>query len=351
MKIMHLLHSDKFSGAENVVCQIIKMFSDKEEYDMLYVSPKGEISETLAEMHINYVGIEKFNIFDIRKIICEQKIDILHAHDVSAGIVGAFASIGTSCKIVSHMHVNHENMTKLNLKTILYGFSTLRYKRIFWVSQSAYDNYIFKNFLGYKSVILNNVISKREVIEKKDKDTNEYNFDICYVGRITYQKNPERLVEVLKGVREYKKDLKVAIVGTGDLLEKVKQSVIDADLKENIHFYGFMSNPLKIMEGSKVMIMTSRFEGLPMSVLEAMALGVPIVSTPVDGLKNVVVIGKTGFLENKNECLVERLVEIINNDELREKLSKRTKEHFDNLMDLDKYKLELKNTYDRILHF
>ena len=49
-----------------------------------------------------------------------------------------------------------------------------------------------------------------------------------------------------------------------------------------------MSNPLRLLECSKVMIMTSKYEGLPMTVLEAMALGVPLVSTPVDGLKDII---------------------------------------------------------------
>lgn len=66
-------------------------------------------------------------------------------------------------------------------------------------------------------------------------------------------------------------------------------------------FGGFRKNPYKILKNSQVMIMTSRWEGLGMCALEAMALGVPVVSTPTGGLCEIIEDGKNGFLRRSNK--------------------------------------------------
>ena len=69
---------------------------------------------------------------------------------------------------------------------------------------------------------------------------------------------------------------------------------------------GYMSNPYKALKSAKVFLMASRYEGTPMSVLEAMALGVPVVSTPVDGIADVVEPGINGYLEEEDDALAEK---------------------------------------------
>ena len=98
------------------------------------------------------------------------------------------------------------------------------------------------------------------------------------------------------------------------------------DLLDNVEFLGFQSNPLKMLYDSKVMVMTSRWEGTPMCVLEAMALGVPIVSTPVDGLKDLIKNGENGYLSDDDEVLADKICEIVNSRETHDAMGKLSKE-------------------------
>ena len=82
-----------------------------------------------------------------------------------------------------------------------------------------------------------------------------------------------------------------------------------------------------------------------MCALEAMALGVPIVSTPVDGLCDLVEPGLTGFLEEKDEDLTERCLEILRDPALRERLSRRTLQKANVLLDTTAYKARLEAVY------
>lgn len=84
MKILHLLASDRFSGAENVVCQIIEMFKADDEFEMVYCSPRGQIETALKEKGIKFLPIKKLTPLHLAKILKEYQPDIVHAHDVKS---------------------------------------------------------------------------------------------------------------------------------------------------------------------------------------------------------------------------------------------------------------------------
>ena len=105
------------------------------------------------------------------------------------------------------------------------------------------------------------------------------------------------------------------------------------------------NNPYKILHDSKLMIMTSLWEGTPMCVLEAMSLGVPVVSTPTDGVKIVVDNGKTGYLDETDEGLVNSCKAIITDTILRENMSDASKKRARELMDIETYKTKILEAY------
>src|SRR6056297_1322552 len=296
-KVLHLLRSNHFSGAENVVFQIINMFTD-DNFEMVYCSRDGQIREALEKANIKFCPIKELTIKEVKRVVSDYKPDIIHAHDVSASVIASY--FGSKYRVISHMHVNHESMSKINIKTILYLFCSSKFKHIFWVSKSSFDGYRFKNRICAKSSVLYNVMNRDSIINRANQDSNIYEYDVVYIGRLSYQKNPQRLMTVLKLAIELNPKIKIAIVGTGDLLDEVKKISKELGTENNISFLGFQSNPLKILNDSKVMVMTSRFEGTPMCALEAMALGVPIVTTPTDGLIDLIDDNVEGYLSEDN---------------------------------------------------
>ncbi len=319
MKILHLLQSHRFSGAENVVCQIIGMFKDDPKYEFVYSSRDGQIREALDERGIAFAPLKELSVAEVKRVIKEQKPDVIHAHDMRASFVAALAC--GNIKLVSHVHNNAFDSRGISAKSIAYLLAAAKASHIFWVSQSSFDGYAFHRFFKKKSSVLYNIIDVDALKAKMQKDTASYDYDIVYVGRLTYQKHPERLVSVLGKIAEKLPDVKAAIVGTGDLFEETKRLVSENGLEKNVDMLGFNSNPYKIMHDAKLMIMTSRWEGTPMCALEAMALGLPIVSTPTDGLKELVANGETGYLCETDDELVEACVNIVSDPLLRVRMS------------------------------
>lgn len=345
MRILHLLQSSTFSGAENVVCQIISLFKE-DDVEMIYSSADGPIREALSERKIIFEPMTELCISEVKRVVAKVRPDIIHAHDMRASFVATMAT----CKvpIVSHIHNNCFDSRGITVKSLAYLPAALRARHIFWVSQSAYNGYFFKKLCRKKSSVLMNVINIEEARKKAELDKNEYSYDCVYLGRLTYPKNPERLMTVIKKVVSKKKDTKFAVIGSGDLEASVRELCREYGLEGNVDFLGFVQNPLKILQSAKVMVMTSRWEGTPMCALEALGLGVPIVSTPVDGLKEIIRNGENGYLSDNDEELAEKILGIIEDTGLAELLGRSTKASGEALMDINKYKKAVFDSYKEI---
>ncbi|MBQ9920106.1 MAG: glycosyltransferase [Clostridia bacterium] len=344
MRVLHLLQSNRFSGAENVVCQIISMMKDNPEIEMAYCSQDGQIREALAERGIKFYPLSGgLNVTEVKRVIKEYKPDVIHAHDMRASFIAARSAGKT--KIVSHIHNSDFEARKISLKSVAYLLSLPKFSSVIWVSNSCFKSYYFSKLYAKKSYILYNVIDGESVLKRAQSDENNYSYDLAYVGRLANPKNPQRLVKIVSLLKKQKSDIKVAIVGSGDLEDETKSLAEELGVSENIEFLGFMSNPLGVLKSSKVMVMTSDREGLPMTALEAMALGVPIVSTPTDGLCDVVKPGVTGFLEWDEQKFANHLFELISNPEKQKEFSNATLSEFGKFNDINNYKDVLRKVY------
>ena len=343
-RVMHLLPSNRFSGAENVICQIMSLFSQSDDVEMIYCSPEGEIRQALDERKLPYLPLSGFTRNEIKRAIECFKPDVIHAHDMKASV--AAAAVCGKTKLICHIHNNSFKTRNINIKSVLFCCAAVKAKHIFWVSQPAYKGYAFHKCFRKKSSVLYNIVDADKVIEKMRLDANIYGYDIVYLGRLTFPKNPQRLLDIFEKVVAMRPNATLAIIGTGDLEKEVREIVEAKRLQSNISLLGFQSNPYKMLHDAKLMLMTSRWEGLPMCVLEAMTLGVPVVSTPTDGVREVVQSGENGFLGQTDEALVDAIIDLLDNEEKRALMGRMAKHHIMKLMDKQIYKTTLLKAYE-----
>ena len=342
-KVMHLLQSNEYSGAENVVCEIIDMFREDYNYDMIYCSPDGHIKKILEKREVEYWPLKKMSVYEIWKVIKKYQPDIIHAHDATACVLATF--FFHRVKIVAQIHGNHINMRSLSLKSFLVQLCSKVWNKIIWVSQSSYDDYYFKSKVKDKSVVLPNIISKESILSKIDLDRNDYQYDGIVLGRINAIKDPLRALKILKKVCQEKESAKFVFVGDGNLMTECKTFVKNNGLEKNIYFTGFMDNPVKLLKCCKLLLMTSVYEGTPMCAIEAMGTGVPIVSTPTDGIVELIEQNETGFYSNDNYELVQKILQILNDDKLQIYMSNNRLNRFDELMNVELYKNKIVEIY------
>lgn len=346
MRILHVLNSNKLSGAENVVADICMMFDG--EYEMAYCSPNGSIRQDLEDRDVKFYPLSRMTLKEIKRVVTTFKPDIIHAHDVRATVFTALVS--GKIPIISHLHGNIEDMRRLSLKSLLYMLSIRKVKKVITVSESISKDYIFKNHFKNKNLFLRNIVYTPRLEKLMSKDQKNYYFDFAYIGRLTYPKNPQRVAKVASEVLKTCSNTTFGIIGEGDFKQEMEDIFRDEGVIDRVVFTGRLAYPYKALKQAKCMLMCSRFEGTPIAALESMALGVPIVSTPVDGMVSIVNHGQTGYLCSNDKELIQAVQDLITKNNLRSKMSFASINRFRNINNEVNYREQLKSIYNNVIN-
>lgn len=342
MKVIHVLKSNIYSGAENVVCTIIENASVDVEH--VYVSPSGPIDSILENKCIHHYKIDKLSYQSVRSAIRELKPDIIHAHDFSATIFCAWASIGINTSVISHLHSNPKWFERINIRNIMFLIANIRIKRVLIVSNQVMEKAFFKRILKKKSVNVGNPFSIENICKRVDNNMGKHS-DLLYVGRLSKEKNPLSFLRIVEKVAGIIPNIKAIVVGDGQMLQECQQIVETRDtLRGIVEFVGFQKNPYNYINKTRVICITSEYEGFGLVALEAMSLGKPVVCKAVGGLKTIMHEIKEN-MNDEEDFLVERIVNLLNDQELyirQSKLAQNTALKYDNLSE---YREKIEKVY------
>lgn len=284
MRVLHVLNSNRFSGAENVVCQIIGMFRNSEDVGMAYCSSDGQIRDKLKRKEINFLPMQKLTVKSLKKVIKEFNPDIIHAHDFRASVLAT--RIGFKGAIISHIHNNSPFMRTWNIKSLIYFMCLKKFRHVLGVSQSVFDECVFKAKLSEKFKLMPNPIDFKALNSHYSKEQKIY--DIAFVGRLSPPKNPIRFIEILEKIHDVDSSVRAVMVGDGELMDPVQKAVVERNLSSVIDIVGFQENPYEYLNKSRMMFLTSEWEGFGLVIVEAMALGVPVAGTRVGGVPQLI---------------------------------------------------------------
>ena len=296
MIILHLLASNSYSGAENVVCTMINTLKDENE--IYYCSPKGPICNVLKKKQIKYIELEKVNFKSLKKVIKKIKPDIIHAHDFKMSVMASM--FGNKIKIISQIHKNDPALSKLSIKSLVYLIACKRINKIICVSNKINEEWIIKKYNNKKINILYNIIDISRM-----KKTNNKIYDILYVGRMSEEKNPKLFIEIIKKLND--KNLKIAMIGDGPQRDEIEKQAKNL----NIEFLGFIQEPYQYMQKSKIMIVPSKWEGFGLTALEGIANGAYVLNSGMGGLKEIFENSKEYICDLDVDKYTKKIQEII----------------------------------------
>lgn len=347
VKIAHILHS---VGGVDVSLRLILQNIDNEKFENIVIhgtkdskadfkdNSNLKVTDFKLPLYRNINVVNDFkSILKTIKILKEFQPDLIHAHSAKGGIVGKIAGKFLKVPVLHTPQAYSYLSASSSLKSKLYLFieKIFRFKgnKILASSNSEMNRAI--NEVGYsqKRVLLfNNSILPITNIEKlsiKKTWPDEY---ICSVGRPSYQKNIELMLDVLNEIKKQKPDIHLVLMGVGfhsPNLISVKQKIDRLNLSENITLLDWTTREdiFSIIKHSKVYLTTARYEGLPYSVIESLALGKPIIATDADGNRDLVEEKHNGFVI-KGESIIElsqSVLKLLNNQELLNQFSNNSK--------------------------
>jgi glycosyltransferase involved in cell wall biosynthesis len=150
-------------------------------------------------------------------------------------------------------------------------------------------------------------------------------FDLIYVGRVDPVKNLTLLVKIIGQVRGVLPTLRACVVGGGDDLDNVSRLAEQCGLDSTIAFPGFRRDVGEYLAASRVFCLTSHYEGLSIAALEAMAQGLPVITTAYPGAEELVQDGLTGYICATEEEYVARAVRLLTSEEQRREMGERAR--------------------------
>ena len=182
--------------------------------------------------------------------------------------------------------------------------------------------------------------------------SNEYeclkNYDIAFLGRLCEQKNPFLFLEIVYEVKKNKPDVKAVMIGDGEMKDEAVQKINELNLNDNIELSGFQKNPFPILKKSKLLCMPSLWEGFGLAAVEALSLGLPVISSDVGGLPEIVNETCGKICHEKNEY-AEAILKILNDSELSERMKKGAYARADELYNVSEYSKNILKIYKDLL--
>ncbi len=174
-----------------------------------------------------------------------------------------------------------------------------------------------------RSRVIPNVIDVRKNVElagMRRRRTAGDRFRLCYVGRFEALKRPERFVETVGLLKALGRDVEGVMLGEGSLRKKVEEQVLSLGLERDVELIGFVKNPYPYIGGSDVLVVPSDTEGLSIVTLEALSIGVPVVSTNCTGPAGILKQGGGLLADMTAESLADKVERIMDDGDLRVRL-------------------------------
>ena len=349
MKVLYLQNIDGVAGSEKyflaLIPELIKKGIEVEMYcvvKQINKSKAKEFTNLLNEVNIPYFVqyVKSYTAlkipYNLNKYIKSKRIDIVHTHLIYADFWGALVKkiFNKEVKIISTKHGYHENtyVEYCNNPTML---PKNTYYRLFKFTHKYIDRSYACSFGLREFYEKGELINKGEmdVIQHgfnypdiSDFDHTEFRFSknqLIIVGRLIKRKGHHFVFEILDEIIKVYPDLKLVILGSGELEDELKDLVKKLNIESYVEFLGFKPDVEKYLSASDVALVPSYSEGLPLVIFEAFNAKVPIVTFNSIGCNELVIDNETGLVAEsflKEQFLAKTLI-LLGNKDLQNKFS------------------------------
>ena len=373
LKILYLINSMSAGGAESLIynwASYIKsssVLSKEISIEICTLSAPGHFGNKLIKQGIPVHSLGLSSVYDpwavirITKFLDGANYDIIHVHLFPSSLFASLASLKFKklCWIFTEHSVWNRRRQWKWFKPID-RFIYSRYVQILAVSTPVQDSLIawLPEFTAKTQVLPNAVNINQFVISVTTRNAKRQELGIrpeqtvlLFIGRLTEAKGVDVLLRALSGAEEWEENCVLLIVGEGSqkkYLENLGQSL---GLVRKVRFLGVCEDIPELLAAADVFVLPSRWEGLPMVILEAMAAGKLIIATTVGGIPEVIEDGKTGLLVRAEdvESLRNVLESVVADVSLREKLGVAAKNRVKQLFSIETRMRQLISIYNDIL--
>lgn len=339
MKILHLSAVKSWGGGGNQIENLCYELSKThpEIKNIIVVGKGGQFHARLKNSDFNYYTVPLTIKIDPRAVIkliwlCQkEKIDIVHLHGSSSLTLAVIAD-----KFSDLPPFVFSKKTSFPIKTrkqTLYKYNYPKIKKLLCVSNATKsvaekaiaDHSKLKTI--YHGTRIDNKSTKTPFQIREELCLPENSVLIGNIGNHIPAKDLDTWIETIDILVNKKglKHLRFVQIGTfTDHTERFREKITKLRLGKSVHFFGYLPNASNFMEQLDILLVTSKSEGLPQVIYEAMYHKTPVVTTNVGGIEEVIVHGKNGWLSEKENAvsLAKNILSLLDNDRLCENFTR-----------------------------
>jgi glycosyltransferase involved in cell wall biosynthesis len=316
--LMRELNSEKFQSV------LITGYCAEDEADFL-----EEVATDIPANRIHGLGRSVSVIGDIKsffivlRIIRKFKPDVIHTHTAKAGVLGRLAGLIAYPRArrvhTFHGHLLHGYFSPFKTKFVVMIEKLLasisgaliaignQVKSDLLVAGVGKPNQYSVIFPGLEELNIQSKASARSQLSLEADTTY-----LVFVGRLTQIKRPDRLIEIARHLKANHQKVELLITGAGEKFAEIQELAVQESLP--IVFLGWRNDIGRIMSASDIAILCSDNEGIPLTLIQASQAGLPIVSTNVGSVSDIVLDGESGLLtETNTQSLIKALDELLSN--------------------------------------
>ena len=368
VKVLHVAHA---VGGVDIYIRQITEHLNTDLFEMVIVHGIDDTKQLYIDKGQNKIKEYKISIdrnihpikdiaaiFKLIAIIRKEKPNLIHAHSSKGGVLARTSSLFTNVKVLytpnAFSFLSTPNKFKrrvfILIEKLLSPFSVLLAASYSEADRGAHNIRISEKKIEVFENSIPPISSEQYNREISISLPEQF---ICSVGRPSYQKNIEEMVKVFRKINLEKPELYFVLMGVGFYspnLEGVKKLLKEFGLEDKFIMIPWIAREdiFPIIRKSLVYISTARYEGLPYSIIEGLAIGKAFVVSDCDGNKDLVTNDSNGYvikeaeLSEKMPAAVLRLVE---NTELREAFERESRRRFDEKHDINKNIFKLETLY------
>ena len=390
IKVLHIITRLIKGGAqENTLLTVVNL--DKKRYETALVSgpstgSEGEIESKALRLGVDLTIIpelvrEVSPIIDLKalyklcRFIKKGKYDIVHTHSSKAGIVGRLAGELAGVPIIIHSPHSH----------IFYGYYGKFLSIVFvWIEKifALFTDRIFtltsigkrehieygvgppskftvvhsgvplEPFLNVKVNKNQSQIAKQDANHKRQEfGLNENDIVCIFVSRLVPVKGHQYLISAIPEVLENVPSAKLVLVGDGELRDELEQRALNLGVKDSVIFTGLRHDVPELLAMSDLFVLSSINEGMGRVLVEAMAVGLPVVATRVGGVPDVVVDGETGILvpSENSKALASAIVKLLKDENMRQRMGEAGRRRVNPAFGVEAMVRKIESVYEELI--
>lgn len=305
MKILQLIPNLGTGGAERFVCELANELNKQGEDCTIATLYNPNESDNISKSHLNNIKVlslkKKFGIdirmfWKISQLIKKEKFDVVHAHVGAIKYILLVSLFLRQVKFFATIHseASREAGNRLEklIKTIMF-----KYKLCKAVTISEESNISFQKFYGFNTEMIYNGVSDYKQNERVVLKENKEELVFIHAASCQPVKNQELLFKAFSLLVQEFDNVKLIWFGSNSTYKDLYES-LESFFSEKIKYGGLINNVRDYLIEADAFCLSSKIEGMPISIIEAFSVGCIPLCTPVGGIKNMIQSGKNGMLSD-----------------------------------------------------